>query len=43
MESQALIQHFLNFFPDPQGQGSFRPMDLIGDKTSRENGFKRLP
>ena len=26
-------QHFLNFLPLPQGQGSFRP-DLVGDNRT---------
>lgn len=29
-----LSQHFLNFFPDPQGQGSFRPVFFINAFSS---------
>ena len=36
---EPLPQHFLNFLPDPQGQGSFLPTFV--DRTGSERGNGR--
>jgi hypothetical protein len=40
----SLPQHFLNFLPQPQGHGSFRPtlVEVLGGDGSREDNVQIL-